>query len=106
MLNYKKKKRKIVLLKSDEYLYNDVFIRIKKDLKFKIIKKKDFIIIENKKLNISLIVEKNNNIIENILNELIFIWNTYAIEDDNLLTKDAIKLKNIALNYYFIMKGV
>jgi hypothetical protein len=106
MLNYKEKKRKIVLLKNDEYLYNDVFIRIKKDLKFKIIKKKDFIIIENKKLNISLIVEKNNNIIENILNELIFIWNTYAIEDDNLLTKDAIKLKNIALNYYFIMKGV
>jgi hypothetical protein len=106
MLNYKEKKRRIVLLKNDEYLYNDVFIRIKKDLKFKIIKKKDFIIIENKKLNISLIVEKNNNIIENILNELIFIWNTYAIEDDNLLTKDAIKLKNIALNYYFIMKGV
>jgi hypothetical protein len=37
MLNYKEKKRRIVLLKNDEYLYNDVFIRIKKDLKFKII---------------------------------------------------------------------
>jgi hypothetical protein len=88
-----------------EYNHKEYVIRIKDFFQYSIIEESKHLFVKNGDLNIEYIVESYDEILASILDELVFLWNTYAVTDDQSLTSDAIRLKQTILERYDVLRG-
>lgn len=73
--------------------------------KYLVTEENGYVFIKNSKLNIDYIIEDFSEIIPSLMDELIYLWNTYVLVDDNCLASDAIDFKQAILEIYSISIG-
>ncbi|MBC8410088.1 MAG: hypothetical protein H8E12_15420 [Rhodobacteraceae bacterium] len=79
---------KTVMVDGKEHTY-----MLTKPLKFKVKKLDDASLYSNDGLKMHILCDHGDNLLKLVGEELDMLWDNYLEEDDNLLTKNAIKLK-------------
>lgn len=88
-----------------EFRTDTNIIHIYDSFELELQKENKYLFVKNQDLNIAYHVENFEEIIPSLLDELLFLWNTYAMSEDHQLTDDAIELKQVILSKYNIIRG-
>jgi len=90
--------RTMIVLEKDKIIYNncsDILLKPMQDITFDIVfdEESTFYVCQYYSLNVYVYAKKEKDLLEELKADLLFLWKQYALEEDNKLTKSAIKVK-------------
>jgi len=90
--------RTMIVLEKDKIIYHncsDILLKPMQDITFDIVfdEESTFYVCQYYSLNVYVYAKKEKDLLEELKADLLFLWKQYALEEDNKLTKSAIKVK-------------